>query len=273
MKIGIGIGVDILKNAGGFSSEYQTVYDAMTNKPTAAISAAQDTMVKAWVASGVWAEMDILYVFAQYSNDDGEAQINWKNPGTKDVSLVNAPTFTSLEGFTGVAASETSINTGWDPTNDGSKFVLQDASISIYVRNNLSEDTYTYGFESSSASRCLFRPRNTSNAINSYINANALLIGSSIADCRGMHITNRNGDGSQLYFNKTEKDTDGTAGSQVGNEDICILAWNDEGTIRSWCNYQVSMFAAGGALSSAQRTSMTDDFETYMDSNSKGVIT
>ena len=74
-----------------------------------------------------------------------------------------------------------------------------------------------------------------------------------------------------MYQDNTSRDTDNAAGSQVGSRDITVLAWNDEGVMKGWSSNQASMFSAGGALSDSQRGAVNQEFETYMDSNGKGV--
>lgn len=63
---------------GGFCSQYQDVYDAMTTAPTYAVE--QNQLVVDLVNDGIWAKLDYLNVYANSTNGDGEALLNWKNP-------------------------------------------------------------------------------------------------------------------------------------------------------------------------------------------------
>jgi hypothetical protein len=115
-----------------FSTQYQAVYDSWTTKPAIDVAIIQDTMVRAWIASGFWASTDVIYVFAVHTNDASEALINWKSPGTNDAILTGA-TFTAYEGFTGDGAS-TYLQADFEAANDAVNFTQNDASVGIYNR-------------------------------------------------------------------------------------------------------------------------------------------
>jgi len=53
--------------------------------------------------AGYWDKFDILYFLQAY--DSATARINWKSPGTFNMTAVNSPTFTKDGGFTGNATS------------------------------------------------------------------------------------------------------------------------------------------------------------------------
>jgi hypothetical protein len=69
---------------GSFVSEYNVVYRAMTTKPAADVAEAQNDMVKTLVDNGRWSKLDIFYLYAQSTNDDGEALLDWKQPAGGD---------------------------------------------------------------------------------------------------------------------------------------------------------------------------------------------
>jgi hypothetical protein len=129
--------------SGGFCAEYKTIHDAMTNKPFSSVAQEQNTLVKTLVDVGVWAKLDLFYLFAQESNNDSEALINWVTPGTYNCSLPVAPTFTALEGFTGDASTQY-INTNWNPSANGVNYKLNNASMGVYVRS-YSSGLYCFG--------------------------------------------------------------------------------------------------------------------------------
>lgn len=71
---------------GGYIAEYQAVYDAMVSPPPGNVAFQQNKMVRKLVADGVWTKLDIFYCYAQHTNDDGEALLDWKQPtGGSDV--------------------------------------------------------------------------------------------------------------------------------------------------------------------------------------------
>lgn len=90
MKLGVGIGLDYIRTAGGFSSEYQSVYDALITKSSAAIAKEQDIMVKTMVDAGTWIKRDAIYIHAQQYNTGGEALLDWKQPTGIEIGFDSA---------------------------------------------------------------------------------------------------------------------------------------------------------------------------------------
>lgn len=257
---------------GGYVSQYQTVYDAMTNKPTSSIASAQNTMVSSLVSGGVWAKLDLFYLFAQYSNSDSEALINWVNPGTYDADLPTAPTFTSLEGFTGNGSSQY-ISTNWIPASHASNYALNDASVGIYGRNNVAVSSVTTGGRgAASTGRVMCYLRNTSN--DSYIMLNSSSANTdSNTDSRGFFIYQRTASNvTKVYRNGTEIVSGTEASGVLPNAEMFILSYNNQGSPLTYSTNQLACVFYGGSLTSGERTSAQSAIETYMDSNGKGVI-
>lgn len=113
---------------------YETEYTAILDKATAlgytlpseAVRTKQNTLLAAMKADGVWAKLDVFYVFAQ---DGGSAfaTLNWKNPNANQSTLVSSPTFVSNGGFTGNGTSSY-IDTNFNPATQGVQYTQNDAS-------------------------------------------------------------------------------------------------------------------------------------------------
>jgi hypothetical protein len=256
---------------GAFGDEYQAVYNAMTNKPSAAVATAQNTMVATLVAAGIWSKLDVFYLFAQESNAASEALINFVNPGTFDATLVNSVAFVSLEGFTSNGTSSY-INTNWDADADGSNFLQDDASLGLYIRTNLGEgvvDLRAYD----GADYISLSVRDGSDV--AYFSTNQAGNDSvgSMTDSRGMWVMNRvDSTDNDLYRNGSSVDDNSTASTGKPGVDLYIGAANQNGTPTLWSNKQYSVFFSGGSLTPTEITNLTNAIEAYMDSNSKGVI-
>jgi len=104
-----------------YTSQYQTVYNSFTTKPSASVAAAQNTMVKSLVDNGVWSKLDLFYCFAQEVSSGGEALKNWITPGTYDCTIVGNPSFYSLEGYYGKGITGTYLNTNWNVSTNSVK--------------------------------------------------------------------------------------------------------------------------------------------------------
>lgn len=94
--------------------------------PSASVQTKQNTLLTSMKANGVWAKLDVFYVFAQ---DGGSsfATLNWKNPAANQAALVSSPTFVSNGGFTGNGTSSY-IDTNFNPATQGVQYTQNNAS-------------------------------------------------------------------------------------------------------------------------------------------------
>jgi hypothetical protein len=113
-----------------FDADYQAILDRATTLgytlPSASVQAKQNTLLVSMKADGVWAKLDVFYVFAQ----DGGADfgtLNWKNPNANQSTLVNAPTFVSNGGLMGNGTSSY-IDTNFNPLTQGVQYTQNNAS-------------------------------------------------------------------------------------------------------------------------------------------------
>lgn len=254
----------------GFSDEYQAIYDAYTTKPDNATAFIWNTCVETWVANGEWATKDIIYVYAAHTNDNGEALINWKNPGTFDATAFNAPAFVANEGFTG-NGSNTYIDCNWNPNSDGVNFVMNSASAGVYIRTNVEETKYDLGCDNGTSHiRIISRKAGDTYLcrIHDFTDLN-----NANTDSRGMIIVSRTASNARvLYKNKSNVDSDAQASVAVPNFNIYVLANNGEGSAELFTTRQLSMAFAGAGMTQTHVNNFTDPFEVAMDALSKGVI-
>lgn len=254
------------KGRGGYCSQYQSVYDAMTTKPST-YAGAQNTMVKGLVDDGVWAKLDVFYVFAVHTNGGSEALINWKNPGTYNATAANSPTFTADQGFAG--GTNEYIDTNWNPTSHGSNYTQNSASAFIYSRTNVDENRKCFGINHTND---LYLEARRSNAAEIKINETGSGTGAN-TDSRGLFIVDRPSSTKQyLYRNGTEIIDDTDTSSGLPNLNVYVLAVAEAGGAAEFCTLQISMFGAGSALTSGDRSNLQSRFETYMDAMGTGVI-
>ncbi|GAG40039.1 unnamed protein product, partial [marine sediment metagenome] len=215
--------------------------------------------------------LDVFRVFAQSTNGDGEALVNWINPGTYDATAYNSPAFTALEGVTG-DGSATYIGNNWIPATHGINHKQDDAHIAIYIRNNIDGNKRAFGAKggSNNASQIALRASGQT-----YISLNTLnsLDNGANADSRGMFIINRTASNvHDCYRNKVQIVNGTDVSSGLPSVELYILGLNNNGGLGFVCTNQASMVTAGGGLTQTNIDNLTDNFEVYMDSNSKGVI-
>jgi hypothetical protein len=115
-----------------FDADYQAILDKASSVgfgytlPTDSVKVKQNTLLTSMKADGVWAKLDVFYVFAQ----DGSAQfgtLNWKNPNANQAALVNVLTFVSNGGLQGNGI-DSYIDTNFNPATQGVQYTLNNAS-------------------------------------------------------------------------------------------------------------------------------------------------
>ena len=127
-----------------FCLQYQAVYDAFPSKPDAAYAQQQDIMVRALVAAGIWAKLDVFYVFAQNARDS--ALVNWVNPGTFNAIEVNGLiNFVQWQGYTGNGVNQY-LRTQYNPQLHATNYLQNSASFGVYIRDNINENTIDIGY-------------------------------------------------------------------------------------------------------------------------------
>lgn len=89
----------IAASGQSFLPESLAIFAAMSPQPDSARKALINSTVSSLISSGIWAELDLLYILAAHAEQP--AQINWKNPGTFTLTKNNSPSFTVDRGFTG----------------------------------------------------------------------------------------------------------------------------------------------------------------------------
>jgi hypothetical protein len=252
----------------GFGAEYQAVYNSFTVPPPASIAQAQNTMVEAIVSAGVWSKLDTFYLFAQYTNDNDEAYVNWIDPGTYDCVENSgiASVFTSLEGvFKG--GSAWFLNTGLNPTVAGGNLSQNSASLGIYSRSNFSG---YFDLGAADGVIGLVFSCSYSGSIYSKIN-DATAFNPVNADSRGFYIASRRGATErEIYKNGVSIASDSEVSNGLPNLELYIGKYNGAS---SPPERQYACAFYGGGLTDTEVSDLTDAVEAYMDSNSKGVIT
>ena len=257
-------------SGAGFCVTYQVVYDSLTTKPSAAIATAQNTMCCVLVDAGIWAKLDVFYLFAQTTNGAGEALINWKLPGSFDATAFNAPAFVALEGFTGDGASAY-IDCNWNPATNGINYTLNDGMIGLYSRTNLAESNQDAGVIVG-GDLIQIRLRSATDAAAWAVNDDGTEGVAGETDSRGLYIIQRTGvNAREGIRNLAAWGIDVRAVSGIPSGNMYVLARNNGGD-EEWSGKQISFFFAGASLSAGERTNLQNAIETYMYSNGKGVI-
>jgi hypothetical protein len=257
-----------MANPTPYCTEYQRVYDYLTNKPNAAYAERQNNLVKTLVDASLWSgKFDLFYLFAQTNNDASEAQVNWINPGTFNCSNISDTAFTSLEGFKGDGVDDY-LNTNYNPSTEATHYTLNAASFGLYLMTDEAAGNYVAMGATAGNDAILLRPRITNSAY-IHMNSSTAKYDNTVEDTLGLFAVVRTGandvavykDASLImsYANYTS--------TAVPNDDMQILAYS--GGLRS--TYKVAMAFVGGSLTMNDVSILTNEVENYMNINGKGI--
>ena len=127
--------------SGGVDSDYQAILDYATTQgytlPSAGQQILQNALVTSLKATGIWSELDFLYVMAT-DGDSDYARINWSNPGTFQlVDTSGTPVFDPDEGFDRSCGNY--MSGGYIPATDTNNATLNSTSMFLYDWNSLTE--------------------------------------------------------------------------------------------------------------------------------------
>lgn len=140
--LGIAIGLPLRTRGSRFLGITLSLTTHMTVPPTAARKRLIDTTYRSLTAWSGWTKTDCLFFLAAH---DGQAgRVNWKSPGTYDLSVIPAgtgptsPTFVTDRGWTGAGAGATAggyLASTFNPaTAPSPKFVQDSAHQSVSIR-------------------------------------------------------------------------------------------------------------------------------------------
>ena len=251
--------------AGGFSAEYQAVYDEMSPKPAADTAAFQNTMVVDLVAGGYWStQWDVFYVPA--NGRIANAYLNWIVPtGDDNLSIAAATvTFAGYKGFTGDGAGG-SVTTNWNPSTEGVLYVQNDATVGVYVLLDKNESGAPIGIVATYTIH--IKPR-VSGSFQGRLNAGSAGAFATVSDGLGFHlITRRASNDLEGYKDGSSIATATTASTGIPNANLTILSKGSG----EYSTNTVAIAMAGGSISDADADAINTIIEAYMDNIGEGV--
>jgi len=239
-------------DSGDYSSEYTAILDRATalgySLPSDAQKVKQNTFISALKTAGIFSELDLLYVFA---NDvtGNFWKLNWVTPASFEITeTAGALTKTSNVGINGNGSS-TYANPNWIPSTNAVKYQLNNASVAMYINNNVAEAKYACGIVSS-GNELTLAPKWSDNNLYGCINAasanfNTYANASSVGFYQMTRASSTN---MKVFKNGSQVDTE-TKNSSVlpataGGSGIWICGRNPG----SLSTYQIGFFAVGSNL-------------------------
>lgn len=243
----------------------QAVIDGYT-AASGSVLTALDTFIIKLKSDGVWNNVDAGWLYAT-NGDRDFAKYNIKDPTQFNCTEVNAVTFTSLQGFAG-NGTDSYLNTGWDPSNDGSSFTLNSASIGVYVRTAPGASNRAYIGSNTGANNNYARIIKLGNGNTEFILNNATGRTDLLPANDGFITYNQDqgrpaGQEGRAYRNGVQE-VNGTQNvNSLSTEDIYVGASNTAGTANFFTTSEIAFAFVGGDLD-AEASDFYDAIQDYM---------
>jgi hypothetical protein len=177
-----------------FDTDYQAVLDRATSLgytlPTDSVKVKQNTLLTTMKTDGVWAKLDVFYVFAQ---DGGSAfgTLNWKNPNANQSTLVNSPTFVNNRGFQGNGTSSY-IDTNFNSATQGVQYTQNNAS-RYFFTHAISATATRFDGNSISNRNTMLRASSSGQRINSGVSTASIALDfTATVNTKSIHRTSAN---------------------------------------------------------------------------------
>lgn len=237
------------------TSPSTTLFDEMSTEPAGPRKALIDRTIRSLVSSGVWAKLDVLGLIGHASQ---ASLLNWKNPGTFDATLTNAPTFTADRDFA-TNGSNSSVDLNFNPSTAGGSFAQDSAYFAIWSRTTGTRSNITAGaFDGTDG--VTIHPRNASNQFTGRANQATAASGAEV-DGSGFYSAARSAsDAMRISKNGSEIATSAETSTALNN--LALRLGTANGT-----NFAAMAFAGwviGGYLTTAEEAALYSILLDYM---------
>lgn len=252
-----------------YQKESYTVFGAMTTLYNGDRKRIMDSLVFRLKRDTIWSTRDVIYIFANL--DSNQAKINWKTPGTFNITTVATVTFTADQGYAG-NGSTGYMKTGYIPFDTASHFgKINDMQADIYNRSTTQQNVYDFGALSNSNHSFALDIKDAGNIYMLVNDGTFSAIGN--ANAQGFYSMNRT-----AYNTRTLYRNGSSVGTQTVNSlpappnvEIFIHSRNNAGAPNLFSTKQFSFFSVGSSLSATKISSFNTDVEWYMDRLGTGV--
>lgn len=244
----------VSQQTSSFDADYQAVLDRGTTLgytlPSAGQQILQNQLVLDLKSAGIWAKLDVLYVFMT-DGDSDFATLNWKDPTQFQCAKVNSPTFTTNEGFQGNGTTS-SLNTGYEPAAEATNFTQNSASFGCWI------NTDSGGADGLGGTGTTMYMR-SSNTAAQRINSGASLPSAVNMANAGYKALNRGSSSSIELYNVQTQSTRTVASFAPGSGNLMFCL----APTQSFGSDELAMGYAGGSLTQTEHNNFSTSFNTY----------
>jgi len=191
-----------------------------------------------------FAEFDRLWIHGL--SNSVAARTSLANPTSTMITAVNSPTFTASQGYTG-NGTNSYLNTNYNPTTNGVKYTLDSASLYVYSRTDLNAFKFDIGHANATSYSAL--DIRDGGSFYRSINQFSLVSGIAVANSLGLFSGVRVGTFDvRSYKNGVSLLNSSTNSSTLINNNIYVLALNNNGTTAFYSPRQLSVSAIGSGV-------------------------
>ena len=213
---------------------------------------------------GYLTQMDRLIIAA--AEFEQNATISLVNPSSTPVTLVNTPLFTKYEGWTGNSSTSYG-DLNFNPGTGTNKYIRDDASAGIYIRNNTSGSMNDMGAITTPG--LSVNARNATDNFNMTVNSATNSTKSTIGSSAGYSSGERVGSNSQqVYKNGVGNGVNVVASSAIPSLNIYIMCRNGSGVAMNFSNRQISgAYLGSSQMSQSVISSILNGYMTALGKN------
>lgn len=252
----------LMYNQPPYDSAALALFAAMSPQPSTARKTLISNCIKSLKAGGVWAKLDMLYVFANETT--GQALIDWRVP-TRTAQGYNSPVFTADLGYTGDKIGTAYIDTNWSFAAAGNKYALDDCHLAYYcpsTDSSASNDAVIGGFN---ASHLALLQYISSNVIRSFLNrSSGTPTGITVTGKQYVVGTRGASAASDIYNNGSLSASYTTVGTTVPSVNAFALARSNSGVADQPNDMTLALVHGGGDLTDAEVSAAYLAFKTYL---------
>lgn len=231
----------------------------MSSQPDATRAGHINTLIAALKTAGVWDKMDIFYVLA--AHDAQAARLNWK-AATFELTLTNAPTFTTDRGYAGDGATSY-LDTTFNPATAGGVFANNDNHFAAWVQTDVASNTQS---DIGNTTSNFISRRSTGNTVSSRSlsstsNTSSATVGTSVGH---LVVARAAGAGYERYKNGEAFDSVTQASSGLNSSAFFICAFNNAGAAAQFSTRRIAAMHAGSNITSGETSAAYTALAAYM---------
>jgi hypothetical protein len=242
----------------GLDPDAITLIAAMTTAPDAARQQLISDHIVALKAAGVWALLDIYYIMA--AHHEQASRLNWKNPAAFTLEANGGITFTTDRGWQG-NGSTGYLNTGWIPSVNGVNYALDDASLWVYSRSDLTTGAQDMSANGPSGGVTWVRLRNANGIGFARVNQSTTAghqAEATVSDSLRLFVSRRIGTQIEVIKDGVPGAENTSSATILTPVSIPIAARNNNGTYVDFSPRQYASAGAGAAMSESQHAALYD---------------